>query len=352
MRIRASLVVAAAALALLAGCIGEPAPTATPTETAEPTPTATPTPEPDARPTGTLPIACDVLVPDDVRAALFGADAGSAVPARSEAVPSLWQSGLTECRWVVAGTDAALRVWVLEDAAAAFAEARAASGATGPGSCSDGESGQECRLDDLVGGYWFDLSSNGASTLSAADLTTAVLTALTSSLGAAGAPEPRWTPPADAVALPTECSRYDGPELRAAISSPELAAAVAAPASYGSLIVEAGRRSGEVVCIWPMSASTGAGQFELMSLQGVTGSGWWWDEAIASWEANGPAIERVEIPGADGAALACQAGSCAALWLVDGTVVSASFQRYDASELDRARIVGALTAWTAAILAG
>lgn len=351
MRHLGSLVVAVTAvLVFLTACGGEPSPP--PGSADSPSPSATSSPPVAERPTGTLPIGCDVLVPSDLRAALFGADATTARPERTVALPSLWQGGLTECRWV---TDRAeVRVWVLSEADDAYAEALAVTGPeAAPGVCQDNpEFGAvECRLQGLVAGYWFEASTSTMPSVPPAQLGEQVLATLEGALAEAGPPRSAWVPPATALLLPTDCTVLDGPDFRAAAGSPALPPVASPDPMVGSLQFELGRRSGELVCFWGASAATGPGQFELISFQGLTGSGWAWNDLRAAWEASGREIESLDVAGVDSAIAMCSPGHCSVRWLVEGTTAIATFQRYDESELERDRIAAVLESWVVAIRA-
>jgi hypothetical protein len=338
-------------LVLLAGCgVSAPPPIAAPTAAPEVSPTA----EPVVAPMGRLPIECDELIPESTREELLGAGA-TANPWLS--VAGWRQGGMSQCEWV-GDASRKIKVWILADAEAAYEAGMTASTGSRPsddrtGTCGDDpENGvYTCDLSGLVDGYWYELSSATDPSVGGTpeQVGARLHSEVAASLSAAGTPLPLWQPSADAAATGTSCEPLDSPGFRAAVGA-GVGVAHTPDVLVGSVIFEASRRSGELVCFWEPQGAPADGGPGYVSFQGLTGSGWSWDEVVAEWEAReGMTIPSVDVPGADAAIARCQPGHCHIEVLVDDTVFGATFQRYDEREITQETVVTAAAAWVAAL---
>jgi hypothetical protein len=354
MRIAVFRAVAFMIVALLTACTPNPDSAPTISEPASAVPTPSPTATPPADPLSRLPITCDEVVSAATRDDLLGA----------EAERSLWrgvagwrQGDMSECHWTTPSSGF-IQVWILVDAAQAYEAGIVATLGARPvgdrsGSCHDDpEDGvTSCSLQGLAGTYWYEVTSATLPGASLESLALLLHTEVSSALASAGAPLPDWSSPPDAVETGATCAPYDGLAFR------EAAGAAVGPVQenqfatvVGSIIWEAARRSGELVCQWAATGAAAPGEFASATFQGLTGSGWAWDEAVAQREDTaGRPLDPLDVPGADAGVKRCERGSCTILVLVDGTMFTASFQRYDETEIDVERVIAAAAAWVAVL---
>jgi len=220
-------VMAGTALLLLAGCApAAPAPVASPTTSIEtPSPTTEPTVEPVSAPEPRLDLTCDELAAALPLSATFSTAVASRSRAATEfgAHPSWPQEfpvrsvGGLVCEFSngqpqsdVRGDNAAyvgVRVLVLPDPGAqwdAYVDYYGIA-STGTALCSTFGGDTACNLNALASDRWVEVSIDGAVTEAAgATLANAVVAAVTSA-GPGAAP---WSPPADTLAIPDNCTDY------------------------------------------------------------------------------------------------------------------------------------------------
>lgn len=219
-------VVAGAALLLLSGCTpGTPTPTSSPTAEASATPAPTPTVEPISAPEPRLGLTCDALEAALPLAATFSVPVSSVSRAATEfgAYPSMPEEyvvrslgGLVcefsngEPQSVVRGNSTSyvgVRLLVLPDAVAGWERYVDLYDVVGTREvyCFSVGTGSSCTLNALAGTAWVDAEVVGAVTDTAA---TAVVDAMLAAVSAAGPGAEPWSPPADTMALPAECSGF------------------------------------------------------------------------------------------------------------------------------------------------
>jgi hypothetical protein len=218
--------VASAALLLLSGCTpGTPTPTASPTVEASSTPSPPPTVEPMSAPEPRIGLTCDELGAALPLATTFSVPVSSVSRAATEygAHPSMPEEyvvrslgGLVcefsngEPQSVVRGTSSSyvgVRLLVLPDAVAGWERYVDLYDVVGTREvyCSAAGGGSSCTLNALAGTAWVDAEVVGAVTDAAA---TAVVDSMLAAVSDAGPGAEPWSPPADTIALPTECSEF------------------------------------------------------------------------------------------------------------------------------------------------
>jgi hypothetical protein len=264
---------------------------------------------------------------------------------------------MSECRWV-ALDGFEIKVWIIPEAESAFEAAMVASfGAQPPadrvGQCQEGGDilGVSCYLVGLSGNYWYEFESTtipGAST-ELGELAAALHDEVGGALAAAGPPLPAWDPPASAATFGPSCHMFDSADFRAAAGGVGPVDSFA-QGFVGSIVFEAPRRAGELVCSWSQPTPTPAGEFSAVTIQGLTGSGWSWPERLQEAKDSGAPLESLTIENAESAVIDCRSTLCNVIVLVDGTVFSAAFQRYDEVPLDRERVRMATQAWVDALV--
>lgn len=327
---------------MLVGCWPTPPPPQSELGSASPIPTPTPTIAPDDAPQSRLPVSCDRLLTASTRSRLLGPDAEQKVWI---AVAGWRVGGMSECRWVgLEGVE--IKVWILPEAEAAYEAAMVASYGSRPsvdraGQCGEGGDvpGDSCFLVGLSGDYWYEIESTTIVGAGGAlgELAAALHDEVGGALAAAGPPLPGWAPPPSAATFGPSCDMFDTAEFRASAGAVGPAEAFAG-GFVGSMIFEASRRAGELACSWSQPTPTPKGEFSLVTLQGLTGSGWVWAELLQEAEERGASLEPLTVTSAESAVIDFRSTSCTVIVLVDGTVFSAAFQRYDETPLDRERV--------------
>lgn len=262
---------------------------------------------------------------------------------------------MSECRWV-ASEGFEIKVWILPQATSAYEAAMVATYGARPsadrvGQCLEGgdSPGDSCYLVGLSGDYWYEFQSTTIPGTSAelGELAAALHDEVGGALASAGPPLPGWEPPSSAAQF-GPCRMFDTADFRAAAGGVGRVESLGQDL-LGSMVFEAPRRAGEVVCVWTQSTPTPAGEFSRVTLQGLTGSGWSWSEALQQMDDNGGRLDSLPIEKAESAVIDFRSTNCKVLVLIDGTVFSASFQRYDAVPIDRERVRKATQAWVDAL---
>lgn len=261
LRIASVVTVAAAVIAVLAGCApASSGPTGKLTKpsspihvAAPPTPTSTPSPSAPATPPNLVGVTCANLIPLATVKSLLVGTGVSPQPyegnyyeidqAQNIDRVALDQDGGLGCYWSNFETTAQLEVRVIPNASTAFAAAAPALTATddvaehlvssaptwGDKSytdCGDKNfSGAACQFDILVGSYWININENRDKFVTGPAYPEdagqkAAVAAIVASVKALPAPAAAWVPPAAASKIPTSCGDFiSNATAKAAISA-------------------------------------------------------------------------------------------------------------------------------------
>ncbi len=322
------------------------------------------TPDGLARPAAQFPGGCDQLLPaSDLNAAVgFPMTLATAPMISPVALALIEQSGQLSCEWT-GGSNGARNHLVLT--ARRHVDLRSKSqppfgGITGTlgtedswvACTADGASGYACQFEAVVNDYWLTGYLDGVTpgaTVESAQALVATLSTPAVTLLIASSDLDTWSPPAGSWPTTYDCAALASSVDVAAVlkSVPLTVADETALSDDGSIDRDVAALGGGTSCVWriPDSATptTATSVFVLLG----AGTGWSFNALLPS---TGFAVETVDVPGADAAAVLCVATSCSftARLGVNGLTVS-GYADYEYTPLTRDQVLAVGTAVVAAL---